>query len=84
MKHPDDRKTVVLVVDDAIDSIRMINDALEEAGMTVTSYQDFSLTEPAEGLDTRLLSAIIDLDTGEVSPFTRLGNGQIELVIDAV
>ncbi|HAC28180.1 MAG TPA: DNA-binding response regulator, partial [Marinobacter hydrocarbonoclasticus] len=35
MKHPDDRKTVVLVVDDAIDSIRMINDALEEAGMTV-------------------------------------------------
>lgn len=35
MKYPDDRKTVVLVVDDAIDSIRMINDALEEAGMTV-------------------------------------------------
>ncbi|KAA1174094.1 response regulator transcription factor [Marinobacter salinexigens] len=35
MKSPDDRKTVVMVVDDSIDSIRMINDALEEAGMTV-------------------------------------------------
>lgn len=35
MKFPDDRKTVVMVVDDDIDSIRMINDALEEAGMTV-------------------------------------------------
>jgi len=29
------RKTVVMVVDDAIDSIRMISDALEGAGMTV-------------------------------------------------
>lgn len=29
------RKTVVMVVDDAIDSIRMISDALETAGMTV-------------------------------------------------
>lgn len=35
MKLHDDRKTVVMVVDDAVDSIRMINDALEEAGMTV-------------------------------------------------
>ncbi len=35
MKLPDDRKTVVMVVDDAIDSIRMISDALEEADMTV-------------------------------------------------
>jgi DNA-binding NarL/FixJ family response regulator len=35
MKTHDDRKTVVMVVDDAVDSIRMINDALEEAGMTV-------------------------------------------------
>ncbi|GEN27383.1 DNA-binding response regulator [Halovibrio variabilis] len=31
----DTRKTVVMVVDDAIDSIRMISDALENAGMTV-------------------------------------------------
>lgn len=29
------QKTVVMVVDDAIDSIRMISDSLEEAGMTV-------------------------------------------------
>lgn len=35
MNLPDHRRTVVMVVDDAIDSIRMINDALEEAGMTV-------------------------------------------------
>ncbi|MBW0148056.1 response regulator transcription factor [Marinobacter arenosus] len=35
MKLHEDRKTVVMVVDDAVDSIRMINDALEEAGMTV-------------------------------------------------
>ncbi|PHQ25014.1 DNA-binding response regulator [Marinobacter guineae] len=35
MKLHDDQKTVVMVVDDAVDSIRMINDALEEAGMTV-------------------------------------------------
>lgn len=35
MKRPEPKKTVVMVVDDAIDSIRMINDALEEAGMTV-------------------------------------------------
>jgi|GEM_PF-4643722 len=30
MKPHDDRKTVVMVVDDAIDSIRMISDALAE------------------------------------------------------
>lgn len=35
MKLHNDRKTVVMVVDDAVDSIRMINDAMEEAGMTV-------------------------------------------------
>lgn len=35
MTFRDDHKTVVLVVDDAVDSIRMINDALEQAGMTV-------------------------------------------------
>jgi len=35
MKLHDDQKTVVMVVDDAVDSIRMINEALEEAGMTV-------------------------------------------------
>ena len=35
MKLHDDQKTVVMVVDDAVDSIRMINDALEEAGMMV-------------------------------------------------
>jgi DNA-binding NarL/FixJ family response regulator len=35
MKLHDDQKTVVMVVDDAVDSIRMINDAMEEAGMTV-------------------------------------------------
>lgn len=35
MKLHDTRKTVVMVVDDAVDSIRMINDALEESGMTV-------------------------------------------------
>lgn len=35
MNTPDPRKTVVMVVDDAIDSIRMISDALETAGMTV-------------------------------------------------
>jgi DNA-binding response OmpR family regulator/DNA-binding CsgD family transcriptional regulator len=32
---PSPRKTVVMVVDDAIDSIRMISDALDGAGMTV-------------------------------------------------
>ena len=47
MKHPDDRKTVVLVVDDAIDSIRMINDALEEAGLKCTTV----------GCDHRALTA---------------------------
>ncbi|MDX1819061.1 MAG: DNA-binding response regulator [Marinobacter sp.] len=35
MKSREDNRTVVMVVDDAVDSIRMINDALEEAGMTV-------------------------------------------------
>lgn len=35
MKPNDDPRTVVMVVDDSIDSIRMISDALEEAGMTV-------------------------------------------------
>ena len=35
MNPRDQRKSVVMVVDDAIESIRMINDALEEAGMTV-------------------------------------------------
>jgi len=35
MKSHEDTRTVVMVVDDAVDSIRMINDALEQAGMTV-------------------------------------------------
>lgn len=35
MNAASDKRTVVLVVDDAVDSIRMINDVLEEAGMTV-------------------------------------------------
>lgn len=35
MNTPETRKTVVMVVDDAVDCIRMINDALESAGMTV-------------------------------------------------
>lgn len=35
MNTPEARKTVVMVVDDAVDCIRMINDALEGAGMTV-------------------------------------------------
>ena len=35
MSTPEARKTVVMVVDDAVDCIRMINDALEGAGMTV-------------------------------------------------
>ncbi|MDF1629456.1 MAG: DNA-binding response regulator [Alcanivoracaceae bacterium] len=35
MNTPELHKTVVMVVDDAIDSIRMISDGLEEAGMTV-------------------------------------------------
>jgi len=35
MNTPDTRKTVVMVVDNAVDCIRMINDALESAGMTV-------------------------------------------------
>jgi len=35
MNTPEARKTVVMVVDDSVDCIRMINDALESAGMTV-------------------------------------------------
>lgn len=35
MRLHKERKTVVMVVDDSVDSIRMINDAMEEAGMTV-------------------------------------------------
>ncbi|WP_165855032.1 response regulator transcription factor [Marinobacter sp. JSM 1782161] len=35
MNAASDKRTTVLVVDDAVDSIRMINDVLEEAGMTV-------------------------------------------------
>lgn len=35
MNAANEKRTVVLVVDDAVDSIRMINDVLEEAGMTV-------------------------------------------------
>ena len=35
MNSREHQKTVVMVVDDSVDSIRMINDSLEEAGMTV-------------------------------------------------
>lgn len=42
MKFHEDHKTVVMVVDDSVDSIRMINDALEEAGMTVLVALDGS------------------------------------------
>ncbi|MDQ8180602.1 SurA N-terminal domain-containing protein [Pelagicoccus sp. SDUM812005] len=46
--------------------------AAEEAGLTVSSYSDFTLSEPAEGLDRRALSALLELETGEVSDFVRL------------
>ena len=42
MKFHEDHKPVVMVVDDSVDSIRMINDALEEAGMTVLVALDGS------------------------------------------
>lgn len=47
--------------------------AAEEAAMTVSPYLDFTLTEPAEGLNPRLLSTILELEAGNVSDFTRLG-----------
>ncbi len=46
--------------------------AAEEAGLTVNAYSDFSLSEPAEGLDRRALSALLELEAGEVSDFVRL------------
>lgn len=42
MRLHENPKTVVLVVDDSVDSIRMINDALENAGMTVLVALDGS------------------------------------------
>ncbi len=44
----------------------------EEAGLTVKSYSDFSLSEPAEGLDRRALSSLLELESGQVSDFVRL------------
>ncbi|MBK1876601.1 peptidylprolyl isomerase [Pelagicoccus mobilis] len=45
--------------------------AAEEAGMTVGSFLDFSLSEPAAGLNPRLLSAFVELEAGQVSDFAR-------------
>lgn len=61
------------LLESAADSEESFGAAAEEAGMTVGSYLDFSLTEPAEGLNPRLLSAMVELDQGEVSDFARLG-----------
>ncbi|MDQ8204386.1 SurA N-terminal domain-containing protein [Pelagicoccus sp. SDUM812003] len=47
--------------------------AAEEAGLEVTSYTDFSLSEPAEDMDRRLLSTLVDMEESEVSDFVRLG-----------
>lgn len=58
----------------AADSEDSFGAAAEEAGLTVSSYSDFSLGEPAEGLDRRALSALLELNEGEVSDFVRLGN----------
>ncbi len=44
----------------------------EEAGLSVKSYSDFSLSEPAEGLDRRTLSSLLELEAGQVSDFVRL------------
>lgn len=46
--------------------------AAEENGFTVEKYPDFTLSEPAEGLDRRTLSSILELESGEVSDFVRL------------
>ena len=35
MKSPETPSTTVLIVDDSLDTIRMLNDVLEDAGMTV-------------------------------------------------
>lgn len=48
--------------------------AAEEAGLTVTSYSDFSLGEPAEGLSQRLFSPLSQLESNEVSEFVRTDN----------
>lgn len=47
----------------------------EDAGLTIGSYSDFTLMEPAEGLDRRTLSTLLELEAGEVSDFVRL-NGE--------
>ncbi|MDQ8185433.1 SurA N-terminal domain-containing protein [Pelagicoccus sp. SDUM812002] len=56
----------------AADSEDSFGAAAEEAGLTVSSYSDFTLSEPAEGLDRRALSALLELESGEVSDFVRL------------
>lgn len=47
--------------------------AAEENGFTVQSHQDFTLLEPAENLDTRLLSSLVNLAESEVSQLVRTG-----------
>ncbi|EDY80453.1 hypothetical protein VDG1235_67 [Verrucomicrobiia bacterium DG1235] len=49
--------------------------AAEEAGLSVTPFNEFTLVEPAEGLDRRALSSMLELDSKEVSDFIRL-NGE--------
>ncbi|MBC2608219.1 peptidyl-prolyl cis-trans isomerase [Pelagicoccus albus] len=59
-------------LEEASESEDSFGTAAEEAGMTVGSYYDFTLSEPAEGLDRRALSAMLNLEPGDVSDFVRL------------
>lgn len=58
--------------DAASESQASFEAAAEDAGLTLTPYEDFSLTEPAEGLDRRALSAMLPLETGDISDLIRL------------
>ncbi len=58
----------------ASDSPEAFKTAAEADGLTVASHEDFTLMEPSEGLDNRLLSAIAELEANQVSDIVRLGN----------
>ena len=51
----------------AADSEEAFGAAAEEAGLTVASFENFSLRQPAQGLDTTILGAFRNLEPMQVS-----------------
>lgn len=65
---------------EAGDNPEAIAKAAEDAGMSVSAYEGFKLSAPAEGLNPDLIPTLATLDEGELSPAVTLKTGEAAMI----